>query len=689
MSISSEITSIGENLKKDYQSIANLGADLTNVDKNIENIAELLDGVYDRLPKTEFEEGESVTLENTLKGKLDYENGVVGIGQSSQESTKGYNLLPKNAPTTLSANGLTCTIKEDGKIILNGTTTALTTFYVLGNGDVTQTRLTLPAGTYTGTLGKDVVANNRLMVNIMKTNNTQVFPSQLRWVTYETITLDEETYVGNMNITALSDTTFNNYELDIMILSGTYTSSNMPNFEKYTGGYSSPSPNWEQEVKCVAGRNKLPTHEIKKFTASADAWCSLDGISNFYNQTNIAPSKVFCNLKANQTYTISVYQKANTNNVQLVDYTGTVLLTGIEAQAKQYTPSTDIKVYPRLKVTSSNTETYCYMQIEEGTQATPYLPYNTIEEVVSGKNILGSEIEFGGFNDDGTPLSGNSTYRNATPILIEPNKQYIFSINGTAKNINKFYYDRNMNLISKESNVYPLITTPNNAYYLNIYKGAADGNQKWQIVEGTEANTYTLTYEPYITPTSYQLSLGDKKLYDECYIVGSPDNWKYVDKLKYIKVTSDFTISKTGSTANVLFNVQAPTITNEIETPATNNTVVSDIYCNIAKGGYSANQLYASNIIGISINIYKAIQLGLGANSEIDTVEKLKTYFDNNDVYFIYPLTTPIETPITDEALISQLNALYNAHSNNGTTIITSNGNLPMIIKVRGLKGAA
>ena len=62
MSIASEITSIGENLKKDYQAIANLGADLTNVDKNIENIAELLDGVYDNLPKTEYQEGTEINL---------------------------------------------------------------------------------------------------------------------------------------------------------------------------------------------------------------------------------------------------------------------------------------------------------------------------------------------------------------------------------------------------------------------------------------------------------------------------------------------------------------------------------------------------------------------------------------------------------------------------------------------------
>ena len=85
MSIASEITSIGENLKKDYQAIANLGADLTNVDKNIENIAELLDGVYDNLPKTSYQEGTEINLGVTSKGKLDFENGVVGIGQTEQD----------------------------------------------------------------------------------------------------------------------------------------------------------------------------------------------------------------------------------------------------------------------------------------------------------------------------------------------------------------------------------------------------------------------------------------------------------------------------------------------------------------------------------------------------------------------------------------------------------------------------
>ena len=64
-----------------------------------------------------------------------------------------------------------------------------------------------------------------------------------------------------------------------------------------------------------------------------------------------------------------------------------------------------------------------------------------------------------------------------------------------------------------------------------------------------------------------------------------------------------------------------------------------------------------------------------------------KDFLDNNEVYVIVPLATATDTEITDTSLINQLEAWYNAHSNNGTTIITSNGNLPMIIKVRGLKG--
>ena len=54
------------------------------VDKTIENIKSCLDEIYDNLPKTEYQEGTLINLGVTSKGKLDYDNGVVGIGQSEQ-----------------------------------------------------------------------------------------------------------------------------------------------------------------------------------------------------------------------------------------------------------------------------------------------------------------------------------------------------------------------------------------------------------------------------------------------------------------------------------------------------------------------------------------------------------------------------------------------------------------------------
>jgi len=69
------------------------------------------------------------------------------------------------------------------------------------------------------------------------------------------------------------------------------------------------------------------------------------------------------------------------------------------------------------------------------------------------------------------------------------------------------------------------------------------------------------------------------------------------------------------------------------------------------------------------------------------TINDFKTWLSTHNLKFYYVLETPTLTEITDQTLINQVKALYNAHSFNGTTIIESNGDLPMIIKVRALKG--
>lgn len=61
-------------------------------------------------------------------------------------------------------------------------------------------------------------------------------------------------------------------------------------------------------------------------------------------------------------------------------------------------------------------------------------------------------------------------------------------------------------------------------------------------------------------------------------------------------------------------------------------------------------------------------------------------YNNNNPVTIKYKKLEAQDIPITDTNLISQLEAWYNAQSYNGTTIITSSGSLPMVVKVSALK---
>ena len=69
MSIATRIESIEEHIEQAYDELQGLGADLTNVNKNIENISMVLDDIYDSMPQVSGE-GTSLTLDDTRVGKI-------------------------------------------------------------------------------------------------------------------------------------------------------------------------------------------------------------------------------------------------------------------------------------------------------------------------------------------------------------------------------------------------------------------------------------------------------------------------------------------------------------------------------------------------------------------------------------------------------------------------------------------
>lgn len=118
------------------------------------------------------------------------------------------------------------------------------------------------------------------------------------------------------------------------------------------------------------------------------------------------------------------------------------------------------------------------------------------------KNLFSSSLELGTFSNEGVKSASTTNYRNATPIQVQPNTTYTFSINGVSQKYALYYYNNTNTFINSEGLTTGTFTTPANCYYINFRCFNADftsdyANLKLQIEEGSTATAY----EPYIVPS--------------------------------------------------------------------------------------------------------------------------------------------------------------------------------------------
>ena len=518
--------------------------------------ANQLQTIYDNLPKTEYQEGTEVNLGKTIKGKLDFEedNGkkVVGIGQSEQDSTNGHQLWQPYSYTK-ETNGITFTFYTNGEIKVNGTATA-NALSMLSN-ESTSYQFELQAGTY---ILSGAVADFK--IQIINSNGTLVCETAYNELE-KTFILSETTNVF-LRCQVNSGKVINNVIIKPMLETG----STAHDWEPYSGGYQSPSPNWQQPIQCVTGEQSI---------------------------------------------------------------------------------------------------------------------------VESGKNIFDYKTCVNNaLNADGT-IGASNPLRVASDFIKIDTTIYSINIPSGIWLGAYFLYDENKNFIEQISRNYKTIEdtyTFTKKGFIRCYFGSANNIDinsldSVQLEEGSTATTY----EPYHTPITYPISLGNKQLYEDCYIVGSPDNWKFVEWHEKIAL-KDLAWIMNGTDTSGKYRYYTRAVSNKIEhTTDSNQKTSKGLYSNILKETNANANFRKTQGICSSPNgqLYVYIQ---SVSEEVDKTA-LVNLLTNTNAYAVIPLATPIETPITDETLISQLNAWYNAHSNNGTTIITSNGNLPMIIKVRALKG--
>lgn len=182
---------------------------------------------------------------------------------------------------------------------------------------------------------------------------------------------------------------------------------------------STPTPSSPQDIHSVSGDNTIKVsgkniiNTNTSFTPSQTGWYGLDNIAGFYNQTQIEKSKIYVDLIGGQTYTLSLFEQSNVNTgtaspIQLVNNTGSTVIASLSVAdsfaPQTFTPSTNVRVYPRMSVSATNTLTKCVLQLEIGNRATTYEAFNGTDYSVN----LGVENLFNEYKITATATGTNN-----------------------------------------------------------------------------------------------------------------------------------------------------------------------------------------------------------------------------------------------------------------------------------------
>ena len=251
MSITSRITSMEEHVTNAYNGLQGLGADLTGIDKNIDNIAQVLDNIYDSMPQVSGE-GTSLTLDDTRVGKIK----STLKGNTSQTTYSGKNLANTKI-TNWNYLGVSVSYDEGTQILtINGTSTGNAS---LSFGTYNFSPISVSSGERLNLVVKyvsgSVTSNDNGRILLADENYTLSM-----FIPLNGINTDKSEYKNinsNLNYNILqigykNGDVYNNLKIKIMVCKGSDIS-----YEPYVGKTPSPNPSYPQPVNVVSGDNEI------------------------------------------------------------------------------------------------------------------------------------------------------------------------------------------------------------------------------------------------------------------------------------------------------------------------------------------------------------------------------------------------------------------------------------------------
>ena len=208
--------------------------------------------------------------------------------------------------------------------------------------------------------------------------------------------------------------------------------------------------------------------------------------------------------------------------------------------------------------------------------------------------------------------------------------------------------------------------------FLSIRTQSGTSYTNFKIYPMLEKSSTATTFEPYVSQT-YSIDLGDIELckigdYQD-YIYKENGNWYLYKAIGKVVLDGNETIN---SLSNSRYQIPL-----QISAGDGYNTSISK--CNLFKtiGQFEIASTTQENVMAVNGGfVYIRV-------TSSTTLQEVKTLLSNTNAIVYYVLATPTTTQITDETLISQLEALASATTYLGqTNIITSGSDLNPLLDV-------
>ena len=708
MSISSRIENMYDNVDKAYKSIADLGIDLTNVDKNLENLSTKIDEIYEELPKVENETAsEAVTLTPTRKGKMTLDL----LGNTQQDSTTGKNKMPTTLATIKSRNtsgtwsnnvytfnGVTFTINDDLSVKIGGSYSNRAYLYIceekfdIGKDNYTLNGCPENGGVWQYSIAVDIFDGSTFQETITDIGSGNTIN------TTNLTTPKIDAYIDVRNSSAIGKTLY-----PMIRLSSVSDSS----YEPYTNG-ATPRPDFPQDIHNVSGDNTIKicgknlfdndNSQYKNYKYSSGLPYGLNNnitttlLDNGFS-ANITSNEYLVaitnpyELLPNTTYAIS-FTRTNTLTTYtpqffIWNYDGTNYTINQREQTNISnltftTDSNGVVVFGWGVNNTANGESFSVtnIQLEKGSTATPYEPYTGQSQLISlGVENLWKNQLTGFLPQSGSYPTTNSTYPNARYILVNLLKGQSITLSGSTSSMGRVrYIDKDTNLVvgmvNKGENDYYIST----AYQTGEFGEGSITAKKDFIVGimdmGGSVNDLIVNYgklPSYVSDNPIELC---KISTYQDYIYKEDDKW-YLHKEIGKAILNGSENYYEYSISSSIIRYQLRTITDGLE----KNPIITNYFKYLGnQPGYSTIGCSFTTRVFFFVN-----------KTDIPTISDLQTWLSTHNTIVYYVLATPTNTEITDSTLLETLENIY---SMTGTTNITQeNNDLAMLIKAKALRG--